>query len=364
MRSRRPSFESRFSLVLAGSLAVACSSSNGSGFPSASPDASALLDGQVGSADVGQVLGVPDAGGVTTSVDGGTATSVITIYANTDDSLYTLDPKTNAVSLVGKFTGLGGGSDDDSATDVAVNAEGVVYVNSESVIYKATLPTGGSGSVALAKVASIALKSSQKFYALAFAPVGTLGAGETLVGGDGNGELWSIDTTTGATRDLGNFGPNPDKPSDILALSGDIVFYKGADGSPTGLATIRSCSKSGSSCTKTDDYLAGIDMTALVAAYTSGTPATSLLSGIYGGGSGTAGAGTGFAELFGLGAWEGNVYGFGRSQGSSPPDLVTISPTTGAGTVLSSAFGFTNGWSGAGVTTTTTVTIAAPPVVK
>jgi hypothetical protein len=209
------------------------------------------------------------------------------------------------------------------------------------------------------------VQSSQSFYALAFAPAGVLGPGETLVGGDGNGELWSINPSTGATQDLGNFGPNPSHSSDIMALSGDIVFYIGPGGTPTGVATIRSCDSSGSSCTKTNDYLAGIDMGALTLAYNNKTPATSLLAGIYGGASGALGNGTGFGELFGLGAWEGNVYGFGREQSSTPPSLVSIDTSSGSGNLLSSSFGFTSGgWSGAGVSTKTTVTIGAPPPIK
>jgi hypothetical protein len=289
-------------------------------------------------------------------------TTVTTIYANTDDSLYSLDPMNNNVALIGLFSGLGGGSGDDSVTDCAVNAAGEVYVNSESVVYRATLPTG-AGTVALTKVASIALQSSQKFYALAFAPAGVLGATETLVGGDGSGELWSIDTTSGATRDLGSFGSNPGDTKDILALSGDIVFYS-VGGVATGIATIRSCKTGGSSCTSSDDYLAGIDMTALASAYATGTPAPSLLSGIYGGSTGSTGPGTGFGDLFGLGVWEGSVFAFGRSQSSNPPTLVSIDTTTGGATLISSAFSFTDGWSGAGVSTTTTVTIGAPPPIK
>jgi hypothetical protein len=349
------------SALLATVACAACSGDSVQGFQMPNADGGGLDDAHFtpSGVDGSQVLG-PGSTTDTGTPQGGT--TVTTIYANTDDSLYSLDPMTNAVSLIGQFSGLGGGSGDDSVTDCAVNAEGVVYVNSESAVYRAALPAG-TGTVVLTKVASIALASDQKFYALAFAPAGVLGATETLVGGDGNGELWSIDTTSGATRDLGSFGADPSDSKDILALSGDIVFYS-VGGTPTGIATIRACKSSGGSCTTTDDYLAGIDMAALAAAYTSGAPATSLLGGIYGGSSGNTGAGTGFGELFGLGVWEGNVFGFGRSESSNPPSLVAINPGTGVGNLISSAFNFTDGWSGAGVSTTTTVTIAAPPPIK
>ncbi len=342
------------------SLCWGCSSSSGSGGfgpPGFNPDAAAGGDSSTlpGTGDSGQVLTGSDA---TTKGDGGVATTVTLIYADTDTALYSLDPQTNKVTLIGSFSGFGGGSGDDGATDCAVNAEGDIYVNSETVIYKATLPAGGTGKVVLNKIASIAVQSSQSFYALAFAPPGVLGPGETLVGGDNNGELWTIDTSSGAIQDLGNFGPNPSKPSKILGLSGDIVFYTNSSGQPTGLATIRSCDSGGSSCTTTDDYLAGLDMTALQSAYTSKTPSTALLAGVYGGGTGSVGPGTGVAEIFGLGAWEGTVYGFSHKTS----ELYTISPSSGVAKPLTSVA--SSGWAGAGVSTKVTITVAPPPAAK
>ncbi len=298
-------------------------------------------------------------GGGAAAEGGGPSTTSITVYANTDDSLYSMDSATKKVTLIGKFSGVGGGTDDVNVTDVAVDANGDVWVNTPTVVYRAALPAGGSGPVALTKVATIAAQAKQRFFALAFAPAGVLGAGETLVGGDGNGELWSIDTTTGATVDLGGFGPDKTR---FFALSGDVVFYTDAAGKPTGLATIRSCAAGGTSCTSTDDYLAGIDMTALAAAFASKTPAASLLAGIYGGSTASKGAGVGFGDLFGLGAWQGEVFGFQRgSGGGKSPSLIGIDTTTGTGTVLDKSFTFSNGWSGAGVTTKVTVTVPPPP---
>jgi hypothetical protein len=285
---------------------------------------------------------------------GDATTTVTTIYADTDDTLYTLDPATNVITMVGAFTGFAQG---EAATDCAVDGEGNVYINSEVAVYKAVLPSG-AGSVALTSRVAITVQSDQSFYALAFAPAGVLGTGETLVGGDNNGEVWAIDPTTGATQDLGNFGENPSKEGDILGLSGDIVFYIDASGAPTGLATIRSCDSKGEDCGTKDDYLAGIDMSALQQAYTSHTPATSLLAGVYGGGTGSVGNGTGYGELFGLGAWQGSVFGFAHD----PAQLILINAASGVGTPVSSTMP-DSGWAGAGVTTKTTITVAAPPPV-
>lgn len=298
-------------------------------------------------------------GDSSTDAAGGDGGTVTTVYANTDSALYTLNPQTNAVTLVGNVAGLGGGTNDTTVTDVAVNSTGDVYVNSESVIYKATVPQS-PGTVQLTKLASISLQSGQKFYALAFTPAGALGSGEVLIGGDGNGELWSIDTTNGTTKDLGSFGVDPSHSGYDFALSGDLVFYNDAKNNPTGLATVRPCKPKTTTCLSSSDYLVAVDMTALANAYKTSAGA-SLLKGIYGGSSSSDGAGTNYGDLFGLGAWEGTVFAFARKTGSNAtPLLLTINTTTGAGTVVSSNFNFTNGWSGAGVTTSVTVTVPLP----
>jgi hypothetical protein len=344
-------------------VVIGCSAKTTSGFddPGGSP-----TDGDAGttsSSSGGSSSGAPpalggDAG--TPSPPDGSVVVTTTIYANTDDSLYSMDPQTQAVTLIGKFTGTGGGTNDGTVTDVAVNAAGDVYVNTESVVYRATLPSG-AGAVQLAKIATISLKQGQRFYALAFAPAGALGSDEVLIGGDGTGEVWSIDTSSGATKHLGNFGKDPRDATKVLALSGDLVFYLDASSKPTGLATIRSCASGGASCDHTSDFLAGVDMTALATAYTSGTPAASLLGGIYGGSGGSIGSGVGRGDLFGLGAWQGNVYSFARSASGTPAQLLTVDTTSGKGSALPATFSFTNGWSGAGVTTKVTINVPPPP---
>ena len=330
-------------------LVFACSSSGRASIEGNDPDAA------VESGNPGGFVTDKDGGGAPGATDAGGQTKT-TIYANTDDALYSLDPSSNAVTLIGSFTGGGGGA---SVTDCAVNAAGDLYVNTATSIFRAALPASGKGPVALTKLADIAgASANKKFYALAFAPAGVLGAGEGLIGGDADGVLWSIDPVTGAAHELGSFGP--DKNGATFALSGDLVFYVGTDGVAKGLATIRSCK--GVSCVRTDDYLAGIDMNALAAAFTSGTPATTLLSGIYGGSAATKGPGIGRGDLFGLGAWEGKVFGFQRSSANNgKPALIAIDATSGTGSMLSDGFSFTNGWSGACVTTKVTITVPIPP---
>jgi hypothetical protein len=322
-------------------------SSSGSGGGSGSSGGGSGSSGGGNLAGDGGDLGMPEAGVFNT------------VYAHTDDTLYSVDPMSNAVTTIGLFVGTSDSSTDSAVTDLAVDANNDVYVNTESVVYKATLPAQNGGSVMLTKIATIA--SSSKFYALAFAPVGALdAANETLVGGDSNGNLWSIDTSSGAAVNLGNFGADPSISGNTYELSGDVVFYDDSMNNPTGLATIRSCPKDGSGTECKGDFLASVNMTALKTAYTSGTAATSLLGGIYGATSPTVpGSGTGYADVFGLGAWNSTVFGFTRHTGSVSPTLITINTTTGAGTMVSNAFSFTNGWSGAGVSTK--VVISVPP---
>ncbi len=292
------------------------------------------------------------------SGDGGTVT---TVYANTDTTLYSLNPQTNAITLIGNFAGTSDAGNDSTITDLAVDSAGDVFVNSESVIYKANIPQQIPGTVQLTKIAPIVLQTGQKFVALAFTPAGSLATGEVLIGGDTYGELYAIDTTNGTTKDLGSFGVDPSHSGYDFALSGDLVFYLDAKNNPTGLATIRPCKPKSTTCISSSDYLAAVDMTALANAYKSSTAATSLLKGIYGGTTSSDGNGTSYGDLFGLGAWEGNVFAFARKTSSNAtPLLLTINTTTGVGTVVSSSFNFTNGWSGAGVTTSVTVTVPLP----
>jgi hypothetical protein len=109
-------------------------------------------------------------------------------------------------------------------------------------------------------------------------------------------------------------------------------------------------------------------MTALATAFSTGTAATSLNAGIYGGSTTTLGNGIGHGEMFGLAAVGTDVVGFAKYQAPSggaviPASTWTINtdPTGGAGTILPQSFTFTNGWAGAAVTSTVTINVPPPP---
>jgi hypothetical protein len=267
------------------------------------------------------------------------------IYANTDTDLYSMDPATQTVTLIGKFDD--GTNTPPAMTDIAVNQGGDVWVCSETAIYTAAVPKS-PGAVKLTKVADLALKTSQKFYALGFAPAGVLGSGETLVAGDNLGDLYAVETN-GATTQLGNFGG--DGAGGTYELSGDVTFFM-VNGKPRGLATVLLYKKG--SPAANNDILAEIDVAAMTTAYSSKTPAVSLKKQFLG-------TGTTFGHLYGVGAWNDSVYAFSRVETKpvSPAQLVKIT-AQGVGTSLKTFSSITQGWSGAGVTTSATVTVLPP----
>jgi hypothetical protein len=61
-------------------------------------------------------------------------TTTTTIYAHTDTQLYSLDPMTNNVTVLGTFSGMGGTTYDKAVTDLAVDSKGNIYVNTETVV--------------------------------------------------------------------------------------------------------------------------------------------------------------------------------------------------------------------------------------
>lgn len=324
-------------------LTLTACGGHGTGFGDDAGGEDAANDAPFGTGDSGNGFG--DSGfeldGQTGDAGGGTPL----IYAHTDSELYSMDPTSQSVIDIGPFSD--GSSSTPVITDLAVNAGGDVWVCSETTIYTAVVPKT-SGTVKITKVADISLKTGQKFYALGFAPANVLTTNEVLVAGDNKGELYAI-ATNGTTTDLGNFGT--DGSGGVYELSGDVVFYV-QNGKPRGLATVRLYKNSQ---TGNDDILAEIDVAAMQTAYTSKTPATLKKQFL--------GTGTGFGDLFGVGAWNDNVYAFARAHtvNSQPvqAQLIQIG-ASGTGTSIQTFANITSGWSGAGVTTSATITILPP----
>jgi hypothetical protein len=256
-----------------------------------------------------------------------------------------MDPTTHQLTDIGPFSD--GTGQTPVITDLAVDGNDNVWVNSETAIYKAVVPSGtGTVNITL----HTQLGTSTKFYALGFTPAGVLGSGESLIAGDSGGNLYFVDTSSANTtpQNLGGFGTAPSGGK--FELSGDVVFYS-VGGSPRGLATVRAC-KSSTSCSSTDDYLVEVDIAAMQQNYKGNSQAASLLKQIVGS------SGTGFGRLFGIGAWGDSVYAFSRAStsGSPPAQLVQVG-ASGTGNALQTFANITGGWSGAGVTTKAQVSV-------
>jgi hypothetical protein len=259
------------------------------------------------------------------------------IYAHTDTELWKMDPMSMAITDIGPFNDGSGST--PTITDLAVDAGGNVVVNSETAIYTVALPSSGSGTVNI--TLHTQLPSGSKFYALGFTPGGTLETGQSLIAGDSAGNLYYIPSSAMATPQLlGGFGGG-------WELSGDVVFFTN-NGNNLGLATIRQCG--GGTCSKTNDSLAEIDVAAMKQAYTSNSPGTLLKQAF--------GSGTGFGDLFGIGAWGNSVYAFSRASGGNSAQLVEVG-MSGTGTPLKQFPNISSGWSGAGVTTSASITVVA-----
>lgn len=260
------------------------------------------------------------------------------IYAHTDSELYSMDPNSHQLTDIGPFSA--GGGTTPTITDLAVDGNDDIWVNSETAIYKATLPSSGSGTVTI--TLQTQLPSGSKFYALGFTPAGTLESGESLIAGDSDGNLYYIDASGASStpQELGGFGGN-------WELSGDVVFYS-SNGTTLGLATIRDCS---SSCSTTNDSLAEIDVAAMQTAFMNKTSSAPLLKQVLG-------TGTGVGDLFGIGAWGDSVYAFSRESSKAEAQLVQVG-ASGTGMSLQSFSNITSGWSGAGVSTKAMITVVS-----
>lgn len=317
-------------LVLAGG-ALACGGADGAQFnPNGQPPA--LYDADL----VGDV--------VLTGDGGGPSLGPSFFYANSDTTLYELDPKQimAPAKKIGDFDCVP--SQTAVMTDVAVDKNGGLYGVSTSAAWPLTIQANG----VVHCEQKWPLPQGTHFNGLTVAPENTVDKGEVLIGGNQTGEVYRIDAITGNITQVGTLGvdPNSGKP---WGVSGDMVFMANG-GNPIGFASVRTCDAS-NNCDLTDT-LVEID----VAKVKPGKQ--SIIKSIRGpivkgAQCQNAASPKTFGSIFGVVALGAEVYGFSRRG-----DFVDVANVDGSGCLLWADSNIK--FAGAAITTVAPV-IAPPP---
>jgi hypothetical protein len=197
-----------------------------------------------------------------------------TIWAHSSTDLYKVDPNTFALTHVGAF----GQSD---ITDIAVTPSGDLWAISFSSLYRVDKTTA-----AATLVASLSGSGNN---GLTFLPNGN------LLAADGTGDVKQINTSTGATTDLGNFGNGLSSSGDLVAV-GPVMYGISSTGA-------------GGSDASANNVLLRVDIASGVA---------------------TVVGPIGFGQVWGLAYVNKRVIAF-----NTKGQIIQIDPATGAGTLLS-----------------------------
>jgi len=241
--------------------------------------------------------------------DAGEDLSDVLIYAHSRDTLFTFSPFTNTVTTIGPFREADG-SAAEFMIDLAVDSDGEVFTSSDTALYRVNVDTA---EVTLVGEFDL---SGDELFALSFLPPGQSPDGtELLIGATNEGIIYSVDTDTAATAMLGAY-------PDGWRSSGDIVSVEELGT----FATLRR-----------DDFSSDVLAQILFAA--DGSATVSVIGP-------TRSPTEDYRQLFGLGYWGRNVYGFTNSG-----QLLRIDRMSGAAEVVSTSTGSDQFW-GAGVTTT------------
>lgn len=199
------------------------------------------------------------------------------VFGHSSDILFRLEPKTKAVTEIGKFSGC------STIIDIALDEASTLYAVSYAALYTVDKTT--------AKCTQIATGSYPN--SLSFVPKGTVDASAEALVGYEDSDYVRIDTKTGAKTKIGALGGG-------LRSSGDIVSVKGGKSFLTVKGT-------GTTCTS-NDCLVEVD------------PATGKLVKNWGS--------IEHNNVFGLSFWGGKVYGFDDSGELFEVTFGTSSVTT------------------------------------
>jgi hypothetical protein len=197
-----------------------------------------------------------------------------TIWAHSSTDLYTVDPNTFALTHVGAF----GQSD---ITDIAVTPSGDLWAISFSSLYRVDKST--------ASTTLVASLSGSGNNGLTFLPNGN------LLAADGSGTVKQINTSTGASTDIGSFGNGLSSSGDLVAV-GPVMYGISSTGA-------------GGSDASGNNILLRVDIASGVA---------------------TVVGPIGFGQVWGLAYVNKRVIAF-----NTKGQIIQIDPTTGAGTLLS-----------------------------
>jgi hypothetical protein len=223
--------------------------------------------------------------------------------------LYRLNNLTLSALPIGSLTGIG----TQGLLDLAIDTNGQMVGITRDTLYTINAATGAATLVKDLE------QTAQGFTSLSYAPADfdDPSSPDILISANDQGQVFRIDVTgTQATATvIGSYGTTA---VGKVISSGDLIAVRGF-----GIfATV-------DVGTGTEDYLARIDPNTWKA-----TP---------------LGTGTGFDKIFGLGYWNGRIYGFvDDGFPATTGRIIDIDPNTGRGVLINSA-GIR--WFGAGVST-------------
>lgn len=239
--------------------------------------------------------------------DSGPPIDDVLIYAHSRDTLYTFSAYTNTVTEIGVFR-LPDGTQAPYMLDLAVDAAGVVFTSSDSSLFRVDPLTAVA-----TEIGDFGLGSEQLFALSFLAPEESPDGSEMLIGATNDGAYYEVNRDTASTSPLGAY-------PDGWSSSGDIV-------SVDGLGTFATLRRS--------DFPS--DVLAQIIFARDGSSIVTVIGPI-------ESASEGFTQIFGLGYWGRNLYGF-----SNRGQLIRIDRTNGSASTVSTTTGASQFW-GAGVT--------------
>jgi hypothetical protein len=206
---------------------------------------------------------------------------VVAVYAESPDTLYSLDPSTNAITVVGPFNGdctsesangdspiPGCTTDCCDVTDLALDESSNAYVTTFNALYSLDLKTATTKLISKGSYPN----------SLSFVPKGTLDPSEEALVGYNGATYVRIETSTGVVTDVGALTGGYTSSGDIVSVIGGGTFL-----------TVTGASDGGVDCSATDCLLQ-VD------------PKTGDLIQNYGT--------IAHEEVYGIAFWAGTVYGF------------------------------------------------------